>query len=212
MLQTCTSLLPFLLSSCKIFYNYRSIDDCDPLVAKWEALDAMLSATMTSHVSRRASVAQGSGMIRAFMKIFPQIIFPLKRIKKSILQASIVEKCDLNLFGVCGHAATCFGAVCGLLGIDLRISCSMFLYTSTRDMVNAAVRMNLAGPLEAGGMINKICSHLEKILDLVIMKHLNNANRKKEKKMDIEAIHQISPLIEVLSNAHDRLYTRLFNS
>ena len=166
-----------------------------------------MSATLTSHVSRRASSAQGSGMLRAYIQIFPHIAQPLKQIKKRILQNTSINN-NRNTLGVCGHAATCFGAVCGLLGVDLKTSSSMFLYSTTRDMINAAVRMNLVGPLQAGGIVNRICSHLDQFLDQAIVDH----------RLDGETVlhplssHQISPLVEILANAHDRLYTRLFNS
>lgn len=214
MLQTCTSLLPFLVSSNNIFHRYQTGKDCTALVSEWAYLDSILSATMTSHVSRRASTAQGSGMLRAYIKTFPCISQPLQQIKKTVLRATIASRDNFSSFGVCGHAVTCFGAVCGLLGIDIKTSCTMFLYTNTRDMINAAVRMNLTGPLEAGGMINNICAQLEKlILDMSLTTIVGGyENIQHTFDFDLCSIHQISPLLEILSNAHDRLYTRLFNS
>ena len=221
MLQSCTSLLPFLVSSCTLFQNYeekiQSHDSAtiDYFLDEWEKLDFNLNATLTSHVSRRASVVQGSGMLRAYIQIFPHIAIPLKRIKKRVLEASTSGKFNsFYSFCVSGHAATCFGAVCGLLGMDIKTCSSMFLYTSARDMINAAVRMNLVGPLEAGRFINNICCRLDVLVDNMICDHDtdNHQIESTENNLDPSSAHQICPLLEILANAHDRLYTRLFNS
>ncbi len=195
-LNTATSSIPFLISSSKLFQNEFDSSAFD----KWEELDKQQRVMMTSHVASRASTTQGSGMLRAFSKAFPQIEPGLKALKKRVLLV------DPILADCTGHASTCFGAVCGMLSIDDETCCSMFLYTTARDMVNAAVRMNLIGPLEGGRLTNDLCNVVEELISQRILSQLLNGDIK------ADFAHQICPLIEILSNAHDRLYTRLFNS
>lgn len=222
-LQTFTSTLPFLVSACSLFrVQYANHHEGVSSVSKdvidqWEAIDVALRATMTSHVASRASSTQGSGMLRAFSHAFPHIAPIIKAMKRRVLRV------DASLANCTGHAATCFGAVCGLLGIDEETCSSMFLYTCARDMVNAAIRMNLIGPLEGGYVTNQLCHGIEDLIKTQLVPQLTlklsasvsvstSSHPYFTNIMDISSAHQICPLIEILSNAHDRLYTRLFNS
>ena len=237
LLQSFTSIVPFLVETCELFRNhYHSNHDDDQIQTNagkialqpptenilelWEDFDNELRATMNSHVACRASTTQGSGMLRAFSSAFPHINSVIKVLRRHIIKMTPIQSLQSDCFG---HAATCFGAVCGLLDINNETCVSMFLYTTARDMVNAAVRMNLIGPLEGGCVTNELCVGID---HLIQHKLSNMMEQSCEKNVNIEQhtrpfqkfdsrirhSHQVAPLIEVLSNAHDRLYTRLFNS
>lgn len=89
-------------------------------------------------------------------------------------------------------------------------------------MVNAAIRMNLIGPLEGGCLTNELCSGVNELVESHLQDLINSSSSSSNghgNELQTTATtticshaHQVSPLIEVLSNAHDRLYTRLFNS
>ncbi len=219
LLQTFTSTVPFLVQSCILFRNHYYNESSTitsttttlgtppkEILKEFERLDIELCAIMNSHVACRASTTQGSGMLRAFSNAFQTIAPVLKVLRKHIIRMSPVQLQSSYQTDCCGHAATCFGAVCGLLNIDNKTCISMFLYTTARDMVNAAVRMNLIGPLEGGCVTNELCNGVEDIIEAFLPSLVG------VKGDIIENAHQVAPLIEVLSNAHDRLYTRLFNS
>ena len=206
-LQTFTSVIPFAISSCQLFRrHYHASVGQNTLLSKpspeiiesWECIDFNLDVITTSHVANRASTLQGSGMLRAFAAAYPNIAPVTKVLKRKVLKES--SKCS-------GHSASCFGAVCGLLRIDEETCVSMFLYTTARDMVNAAVRMNLVGPLEGGRITNEICVGIEALIksEIGVLLELDHEEI-------VNETHVVAPLIEILSNAHDRLYTRLFNS
>eukprot|EP00957_Ditylum_brightwellii_P204394 15339060-Ditylum_brightwellii.AAC.1 len=111
-----------------------------------------------------------------------------------------------------GHSATCFGAVRGLLGMDDKSCASMFLYTTARDMINAAVHMNIVGPLVGGRLTNEDCVHLE---DWIVTQHFGKEEGEEERShclYDTKENHQVAPLVEILVSVQDRLYTQLFNS
>jgi len=80
-------------------------------VDAWLSIDALMTPSMTSHVVRRASMLRGSGIFRTFSSTFPHIAPMIKLFKQNVL--SIKHKSSKQ---ICGHAATCFGAICGLLG------------------------------------------------------------------------------------------------
>lgn len=217
LLNTVTSVIPFLIASCQLFRdNYHnetkkgqegnhppSQTNSAFLMKEWEKLDALLRASTTSHVASRASTTQGSGMLRAFSSSFHEIAPMLKALRRCTL------KVHNSLADCTGHGATSFGAVCGLLKIDDWTCCSMYLYTVLRDMVNAAVRMNLVGPLEGGRLIHDLSLAVETLLESELPRLLGQV---RTNVLDMECAHQVCPMIEILSNAHDRLYTRLFNS
>jgi urease accessory protein len=216
LLQTFTTTVPFLLEACNLFRTHyhkgqvsKTSEELQPptkeILRRWETLDVELRATISSHVASRASTTQGSGLLRAFSASFSDIAPVIKALRRQIIIMSPSQTSDC-----CGHAATCFGAVCGLLDVNNETCVSMFLYTTARDMVNAAVRMNLVGPLEGGFVTNELCTGIDELIqthliDLVDCEDTNQL-------VNTNIAHQVAPLIEVLSNAHDRLYTRLFNS
>lgn len=214
LLQSFTSQQPFLTRAYHLFSSFHHYNQSDNIMKKildeWEQLDLTLGKTLNSHVSRRASCAQGSGLLRAFLN-FPSsnngnnLQKTLKSIKRIISKNSLTSETNS------GHAATILGAICGLLlssSSDEKQVLEIFVYQNCRDMMNASVRMNLIGPLEGTRLIYIICCQFNSLVLNEIMKKDENIQRRDP----MESAHQISPLIEILANAHDRLYTRLFNS
>ena len=199
LLQTTTTMIPFLVRSCELFQQAEMNTNWDAQLDRWEKLDHDLTATLTSHVSRRASSVQGSGILRAYSGAFPQIAPMIKSFKSRIVTPS-----DSLLARNRGQSATCFGAVCGLLHISPDQSAAMFLYTVARDLINAGVRMNLVGPIEGGYLINVLCSRISVVLERFFERRCSA--------LEPCSAHQVAPLLEILANAHDRLYSRLFNS
>ena len=55
-----------------------------------------------------------------------------------------------------GHAATVLGALSALLDLPLDASLDAFVHTTARDILSAAVRMNVVGPLAAAGTIDGV--------------------------------------------------------
>ena len=46
------------------------------------------------------------------------------------------------------HQPIIFGAVCGMLGIDLHSAMTTFLFSTVRTVVASAVRLDRVGPIE----------------------------------------------------------------
>jgi len=143
LLQTTTTMIPFLVRSCRLFQepeNASGSISWGVLVDAWERLDNDLSAMLTSHVARRASSVQGSGILRAYSGVYSQIRDQILSLKSRINDSSSSAGCR-------GQAATCFGAVCGLLRVCPNQAANMFIYTVARDIINAGVRLNVIGPI-----------------------------------------------------------------
>ena len=185
-----SSGLPFLVKSMKIMnilhgcVDNKQISKC---ISTLIDIDKIFSTTMSSHVTRRSSFVQGSGMLRAFTVAFPNLSHILKPLKRHLMRESAVNGIE------CGHAITMFGAICGILNIsNVCEVVDMFIYTTSRDMVSAAVRLNLVGPLEGGHYTNELCTR-GSILSNFIHEKLD------DEITIISNAHQVAPLVEIVS-------------
>uniref|UniRef100_A0A1J3EXL7 Urease accessory protein F n=1 Tax=Noccaea caerulescens TaxID=107243 RepID=A0A1J3EXL7_NOCCA len=175
--NTASLLLPFVYSALK-----------SPDVETWHKLDQILNATLTNQVSSKASMSQGSALFRVAASVFTEIPN-----LKMIRDASLGDK------NVCFHHAPIFGLICGLLGMDPESSQRAYLFITLRDVVSAATRLNLVGPMGASVMQHRIALVAETVL---------------ERWMDREASEacQTSPLLDVVQGCHGYLFSRLFCS
>ncbi|CAH8253122.1 unnamed protein product [Arabidopsis lyrata] len=175
--NTASLLLPFVYSALK-----------SPDIETWHKLDGILNATLTNQVSSKASVSQGSALFRIAASVFTEIPN-----LKMIRDASLGSK------NVYFHHAPIFGLVCGLLGMDPETSQRAYLFVTLRDVLSAATRLNIVGPMGASVMQHRIAIVAETVL---------------EKWMDREASEacQTSPLLDVVQGCHGYLFSRLFCS
>jgi urease accessory protein UreF len=73
----------------------------------------------------------------------------------------------------------------------------MFLFLTARDMLAAATRLNIVGPLLAVRVQASLHSFLEELVTRC---------------KDQTEMRQVDPLLDVLQGAHEKLYCRLFIS
>ncbi|KAJ0237446.1 Urease accessory protein F [Hirschfeldia incana] len=175
--NTASLLLPFVYSSLK-----------SPDIETWQRLDLLLDATLTNQVSSKASISQGSALFRIAASVFTEIPS-----LKMIRDASLGSK-ELRF-----HHAPIFGLVCGLLGMDSETSQRAYLFVTLRDVVSAATRLNLVGPMGASVMQHRIAAVAETVLE-------------KWKDRDAGEACQTSPLLDVVQGCHGYLFSRLFCS
>ncbi|KAL1207646.1 Urease accessory protein F [Cardamine amara subsp. amara] len=175
--NTASLLLPFVYSALK-----------SPDIETWHKLDRILNATLTNLVSSKASISQGSALFRIAASVFTEIPN-----LKMIRDASLGSK------NVYFHHAPIFGLICGLLGMDPETSQRAYLFVTLRDVISAATRLNLVGPMGASVMQHRIAVVAETVL---------------EKWMNREASEacQTSPLLDVVQGCHNYLFSRLFCS
>jgi len=151
--------------------------------------------TVSNHVTHRASTAMGMSLIitagerqrvirsRNWLLIFFVAVncFPnnrLKEVKTFINSYEHTRPSTLVSPGakeimtsIQGHFAPLFGLICKRLALEedhVRIG-QVFMYTSLRAVVSAAVRLNMIGPIE-GQRIQASCYHLAQ---RIVIEHID---------------------------------------
>jgi urease accessory protein len=148
-------------------------------------LDSETHAFLTNPIQNRASRAQGRGLLRVVREAFGD-----RDGISEILEAA--EKTQM-------HHAPIFGSIAGALGIAVNDASQIFLHGAARNFLSAAVRLGMVGPLEAQRILASRAELLETVLEQCAG-------------LSIDDAAQTSPILDLASALHDRLYTRLFQS
>lgn len=183
LLNTASFLLPFVFAAASC-----------PSLDQWKLLDATLHAYLSNRVARNASIAQGTALLRVASSVFAE--YPLLKEMK-VLARSTSQ--GISVMPIHIHHAPLFGIIFGLLHIDPTTAQRAFLFVTLRDMLSAATRLNIVGPLEAAQMQHSLASEAESLL----VKYGNRL---------ISDAHQAAPILDVIQGVHDNLFSRLFRS
>jgi urease accessory protein len=147
-------------------------------------LDARADAFLVSRVANRASRTQG----RAFLDTVTRIFADVSSLRDFARAANL-----------CPHHAPIFGAVCGALGLGRTEVQQLWLSTTLRGVLFAAVRLGLAGTHEAQRMQHELAPAMDDVLAAC-------------GSLGEDDLAQTAPLLDLLGSTHDRLYSRLFQS
>jgi urease accessory protein len=110
-----------------------------------------------------------------------------------------------KIFGVrvpessCLHFAPVFGASLRRLHAAKDTTARLFFFSHLRGLLAAAVRLNIIGPMEAQMLQRRLAPVAEKTIAQCGA-------------LTLDELAQTSPLLDVWQGAHDRLYSRLFQS
>jgi urease accessory protein len=146
-------------------------------------LDARADAFLPNHVANRASRTQGRAFLSTAARVFPQRIGPLQ-----------ARASGLKL-----HLAPVWGAAVAALEIPLEEAQRLFLWCAARNVLSASVRLGLSGTHEAQAMLAGLGALLDEVYGAC-------------GELGVDALAQPAPLADLLQGAHDRLYSRLFQS
>ena len=159
-----------------------------------EEFDRLCDAFTSNHVANRASRAQGRALLAAVERIFPE---------RGVHAASTPnnESALKESEGLAPHAhlAPVFGAVMMQLGLSRERTTRLFLFCQLRSLLAAAVRLNIVGPMEAQTLQRNLSADVEQVLQRCST-------------LTLDDLAQTSPLLDLWQGAHDRLYSRLFQS
>jgi urease accessory protein len=155
--------------------------------AGWLLSDKLAEAVLTCRVAQRASRSLGDALLRVSAEAFPEHAAELRACRKVVLEGNAP-----------GHQAPAFGRVCGLLGLDALTAAQALLFITARDMLSAATRLSLLGPLQAARMLGSFAKLTEELASMVAISENLPA--------------QVNPLLEIVQGSHDRQYSRLFSS
>eukprot|EP00981_Chlorochromonas_danica_P014424 scaffold7968_cov240-Ochromonas_danica.AAC.6 len=165
-------------------------------------------ALLSNPVARRASLSQGQG----FLRVMEESVSDLSQ----KLLAYLGNKPEEKMF----HHAPLFGLVCSLLSIPMPLVDRMFLRMIVRDILSAASRLNLVGPLECSRIQVEAIPILEKLLEdcpgnghQTIAPKIGDEREETELRFyNDEWPAQTAPIIDLLQSRQDLLYSRLFSS
>lgn len=151
---------------------------------RFESLDRIAEAFLTNPVANRASRMQGRALIGTTARIWPsQAIGALK----SRAEAGYA------------HVAPLSGAAFRVIGVPLTTARRIVLYGSSRGVLSAAVRLGIVGSYEAQRMQHASIDWM-------------TAVEARCAELSVEDATQTAPIVDLLQSAHDRLYSRLFQS
>jgi len=85
------------------------------------------------------------------------------------------------------------------LDVPLADAQRLFLHLALRGVTSAAVRLGALGPHEAQRLQSDSAAQLDRVLGECAM-------------LDLDALAQPAPILEIVGAQHDRLYSRLFQS
>ncbi|XP_044950759.1 urease accessory protein F [Hordeum vulgare subsp. vulgare] len=159
-----------------------------PDAAAWVKLDQLLDATLTNEVGRKASTSQGSALLRVAASVFTEIQ-SLQDLRRTFLGSTSVSF----------HHAPIFGLICGLVGFDSETTQRAYMFVAMRDVISAATRLNLIGPLAASVLQHQVAPDAEKMLQ-------------KWRDRDVSEASQTAPLLDALQGCHAYMFSRLFCS
>ena len=172
-----------------------------------QAQQALLHELETLNVQQHALLVANAPSCRASLQMGGAIA----RIAGTWVEASPREKHDggaeqqraapmaaraLKLRGG-AHGAVALGALAAVLGLPGNVLHTAFIYTSTRDQISAAVRLNLVGPLAAVSLQDEIVREAS-ARSSEILPHLEAAGS--------------APLLEAAHACHDLLERRVFQT
>lgn len=158
------------------------------LVAAWDDpsqlpfLDEACDVLLLNHVANRASRLQGQALWNSTRRVFQPTPTHAWPTKPEFL-----------------HQAPVFGALSRIIGLDRSIVVHGFLFQQVRSVLSSAVRLGVTGPLDAQRLQSQLAPTIASAASQGTMLKISDAA-------------QTSPLLEVWQGAHDRLYSRLFQS
>eukprot|EP00009_Paramoeba_aestuarina_P000751 CAMPEP_0201510308 /NCGR_PEP_ID=MMETSP0161_2-20130828/3049_1 /ASSEMBLY_ACC=CAM_ASM_000251 /TAXON_ID=180227 /ORGANISM="Neoparamoeba aestuarina, Strain SoJaBio B1-5/56/2" /LENGTH=607 /DNA_ID=CAMNT_0047905461 /DNA_START=165 /DNA_END=1988 /DNA_ORIENTATION=- len=175
--QMAGASLPFLMSACQQWRCFESL----------QKIENLFHASTSSGIVRSMSISLGKALTslsRAAFSHLPQ------------LESNSPFE---NLGALRGHYVVVFGSICDALGMPPQRTAKMYLFTILRNMLLAAVRLNLVGPTQAEKIQVELSQFLSPHLEKLMKTPLCQA-------------HCVSPLIAVVEGIHARLYSRVFAS
>lgn len=149
-----------------------------------EALDELSDAFLINAVANRASRVQGRTVLATAARIWP-----------SAALSDLVRRSETT----CGHVAPVYGSTLQAIGLPLQTVQRMALFGAARGALSAAVRLGIVGSYEA----QRLQAECGPWLDTIAARCCDLTD---------EDIAQTAPVLDLLQSAHDRLYSRLFQS
>ncbi|KAJ3681963.1 hypothetical protein LUZ60_014536 [Juncus effusus] len=192
LVKTAHDLKPFIIqvlqNTASLFLPFIHTLNKSPDTDTWVRLDNLLEATLTNEIARKASSSQGSALLRVSASVFREITI-LKEVRADFVGSGSVQF----------HHACVFGFLTGLLGLDSATAQRAYLFFALRDVISAATRLNLVGPIAGSVLQREIVPIAEEIFQRL-------------KDRPVQDAYQSNPLLDTVQGCHAYLFSRLFCS
>ena len=149
-----------------------------------EELDELMHAFLTNGVANRASRVQGRTLAATAARVWP---------------SRATTDLNARVQAIRAHVAPLTGVVLRTVGLAEDVAQRAVLYGAARGILSAAVRLGIVGSYRAQRMQHEASASLDATLEQC-------------RGLPPEEICQTAPVIDLLQGAHDRLYSRLFQS
>jgi urease accessory protein len=149
-----------------------------------EKLDALTEAFLINAVANRASRVQGRSLLATAARVWP-----------SESLSALSRRAEMTH----SHVAPLSGAVFRAIGVSLPAAQQIVLYGTARGVLTAAVRLGIVGSYEAQRLQYSCGPWLDTVATRCGC-------------LTPDDLAQTSPVTDLLQSAHDRLYSRLFQS
>jgi urease accessory protein len=153
---------------------------------RFAELDELMEAMLANHVANRASRAQGAALAHAAARTFGHP--PLLALAEQIGAGRSV-----------GHAAPVLGVIAAALGLSPEQAGRAAIFLAMRGLLSGAVRMGALGAFEAQALQRSLAESAERAAELALA-------------IDPQYAAQTAPVLDLVQQTHDRLYSRLFQS
>jgi urease accessory protein len=172
-------------------------------LAEWDALN---DAFLSNAVANRASRQQGRTLMASAARIFASSTLDALHARvaspSNSQSPTSKERPTPNAqFGapVNAHVAPVTGVVFATLRVPLETTQRVVLFTAARGVLSAAVRLGITGSYDAQHLQSECAGWIGRVL---LRYHDTGPGD----------LAQTAPVIDILQGAHDRLYSRLFQS
>ena len=156
--------------------------DAHAAPARFAELDRLCDTFLSNHVANRGSRLLGKSFIVAAEQSFPSAALT-----------------DFRRAAHFTHLAPAFGVIARLLEVDRASTARLFTFINLRGLLASAVRLGIIGPLEAQRLQFKLSPTAESTAQTSL-------------EFTTADIAHTAPLLDIWQGAHDRLYSRLFQT
>jgi urease accessory protein len=149
---------------------------------RFAELDELCDVFLSNHVANRGSRLMGKSFVTAAEQSFPCPALTAFR-----------ANCGV------AHFAPVFGVVTRLLEVEREAAARLFVFIQLRGLFASAVRLGIIGPLQAQRLQFKLNPAAEQ-------------TARQSLSLSAADIAHTAPLLDLWQGAHDRLYSRLFQT
>lgn len=156
-------------------------------------------ASFTSSSMRRGSLTMGRTWVRLIQNLYPSHKIQFNSMLESNPQNLPVKFGTNSNSSFETHYTLIFGVTLQMVGFDETDTLKLYLYMFLRDLISAAIRLGVVGPLAGNKLQFELYSELTILISTTQFATYQDAVK-------------VSPQIEISQCAHAKLYSRLFQN